>query len=87
MSDINSNFTVGGGPQIAVKKVDATDVVIGQRTPRLTDSTSDTVKASMDSIANPPAPRDQMRGQQNSRNYLEDGKKSRVSERTTSAGA
>jgi hypothetical protein len=34
----------------------------------------DPVKATMDAIANPPAPREQMRGQQTQRAYLENGK-------------
>jgi hypothetical protein len=34
----------------------------------------DTAKASMDKIANPPAPREQMRGQQNSKHYQENGR-------------
>jgi hypothetical protein len=35
---------------------------------------SDPVKAAMDKIANPPCPREQMRGQRNSKHYDENGK-------------
>jgi len=43
-------------------------------TPGNFNKSGDTAKAAMDQIANPPAPREQMRGQQNSRNYNEQGK-------------
>jgi hypothetical protein len=79
MSDINSGLTVSGGPTIAVKKVDQAKVEIGKRAP-LVDSKSDPVKAAMDKIANPPCPREQMRGQRNSRHYDENGKSFRGSE-------
>jgi hypothetical protein len=60
---------------IVVKKVDT-----GTQ-----DNQPDTVKASMDSIKNSPGPRQQMRGQKNSRNYNEDGKGSKVTNESDAA--
>ena len=72
---INSGLSCGSQlPDIGaeVKPVDRR--TIEGSTPGDFRSSGDTVKATMDSIANPPSPREQMRGQQNSRNYHEDGK-------------
>lgn len=89
MSGINANLNVSGGPTIVVKKVDQAklnypninmdadnrDLVKATGKPSAkADSTGDVVKAAMDKIANPPSPRQQMRGQQDSRNYNENGK-------------
>jgi len=78
MSKDTTNFQVAGGPSISVKKVDQAKVEIGKRTP-LVDTRPDPVKASMDEIANSPAPREQMHGQRDSKNYNENGKAFRSS--------
>jgi hypothetical protein len=95
MSAITKDFTVSGGPRIDVKKVDQAKLgypnsdmnkdngglvkATGSKSPNV-DSKKDPVKATMDNIANPPCPREQMRGQRNSRNYNENGKAFRGSE-------
>lgn len=61
---------VSQGP---VKKVDQADIRFGQKKPNV-GSVGDVVKASMDQTANAGGPRQQMRGQQNSRNYQENGR-------------
>jgi hypothetical protein len=78
MSKDTNNFAVAGGPSVSVKKVDQAKVELGKRTP-LVDTRPDPVKATMDQIANPPCPREQMRGQRNSKNYNENGKAFRSS--------
>ncbi len=79
---INSGLVVGANsamsPAVA-RSVDAKDVSVdfGWKAgshPGDTRVSGDSVKATMDQIANPPSPREQMRGQQNSRSYNENGK-------------
>jgi len=79
MSKDTDNFNVSSGPSISVKKVDQAKVEIGKRT-SLVDTRPDPVKAAMNQIANPPGPREQMRGQRDSKNYDENGKAFRGSE-------
>ena len=71
----NTGMAVSGGAvsQAVAKRVDQADVRFGQKEPNV-GSVGDVVKASMDQIASTGGPRQQMRGQQNSRNYNENGK-------------
>jgi hypothetical protein len=71
MSDMTANMNVAGGPKIEVKKVTGNLKM------------ADPVKSVMDQIANPPCPREQMRGQRNSKHYDENGKAFRGSEFVT----
>jgi hypothetical protein len=80
MSGINAGLTVSGGPKIDVKKVDQAKVEFGKRAPLVDTRKPDPVKATMDQISNPPHPREQMRGQRDSRHYNENGKAFRGSE-------
>lgn len=75
---LNDNMNVKGGPTVSVQQVGYTKVELGKRAaPALKQP--DVVKAAMDKIANPPAPREQMRGQRSSKNYDENGKAFRSS--------
>ncbi len=75
---LNSGMTmqsvVALGP---IRKVDQRDLRPGGVDYRRRDR--DTAKNAMDSIASPPGPRQQMKGQQDSRNYNENGKAFRSS--------
>jgi hypothetical protein len=57
---------------IVVKPVDRKTIT--GSTPGDSRSSGDSAKAAIDQIKNPPSPREQMRGQKNSRNYNENGK-------------
>lgn len=75
---LNSGMTVPSVTALGpVRKVDQRDLRPGGIDYRSRDK--DTVKEAMDLIANPPGPRQQMRGQQDSRNYNENGKAFRSS--------
>jgi hypothetical protein len=68
-----SPYTVGSQVTVGpIKPVDRKTITGSY--PGDSRSSGDTAKATMDAIANPPAPRSQMRGQQDSRNYNENGK-------------
>lgn len=62
MSKDTNNFSVAGGPTIAVKKVDSSDASIGKRAAKI-ESRSNAADASMDRIKNAPAPRNPRAGQ------------------------
>jgi hypothetical protein len=70
--DLSSMGEASQPTPIVVKPVDRKTITGSY--PGDSRSSGDSAKAAMDSIANPPAPREQMRGQQNSRNYNENGK-------------
>ena len=71
---INSGMSVGASVlPIKVKPVDFKSLA-GSFAGDHRAGSPDTVKSSMDQIAAPPSPREQMRGQQNSKNYSENGK-------------
>lgn len=68
-----SPYTVGS--QVAVGPIKPVDrKTITGSYPGDSRSSGDSVAGPMDAIKNPPAPREQMRGQQDSRNYNESGK-------------
>lgn len=73
-----NDMNVAGGPTIEVKKVGHAKVDLSKRTPTV-GSIPDPVKATMNKLANPPHPREQMRGQRNTKNYEENGKSFRSS--------
>lgn len=88
-ADLNTNLTVKGGPSIEVKKVsqvvlnypqfdvnaDNRKMVAGTATKSgQTGSVGDVAKKTVDDIASTARPRKQMKGQQNSKHYVEDGK-------------
>lgn len=73
-----NDMNVAGGPAITVKQVGYAKVDLGKRTPTV-DKVTDVVKATMDKLSNPPHPREQMRGQRNSKYYDENGKAFRSS--------
>lgn len=73
-ADASGNcYTVGSQVTVGtIKPVDRR--TIQGSTPGDFRSSGDSVKATMDQIKNPPSPREQMRGQRDSRNYNENGK-------------
>jgi hypothetical protein len=71
--DNDDNFNTTSQAQVVVgpiKKTGHAVVTLGKRTPEVS-KLPDVVKTTMDQIANTPGVRQQMRGQQNSRNYNE----------------
>lgn len=72
VDNTTSDMSVSSVVPVSVKPVDRK--TLEGSTPGDFNKSGDTAKASMDAIANPPSPREQMRGQQNSRNYNENGK-------------
>lgn len=85
MSSINDGMSVSSGPKIDVKQVGYAKVELGKRTAEVC-KLPDVVKATLDKLADPPCPREQMRGQRNSKHYNEDGRSFRGSEYVSPEG-
>ena len=88
-ADLNTNITVKGGPAIEVKKVsqvvlnypqfdvnaDNRNLVKSKATKSgSTGSVGDVANSTIEKLANDTRPRKQMKGQQNSKHYDENGK-------------